>query len=344
MNEKSIPSALLTVMAIAFLIAGRASRAAPIAQCPTGVALSAVLGTTCTIGDKTFGFTTPISGSDTAFESGSTGNADAPTPDELLFVTSSNGGNPGFELSAEPGFSLTVNSVSTDEQDALIFALLYSASITDPSSGALITGTTVTTTGVTLNETDPIDPASEFASLALGQLADTTLSCETNEAASGAVDFGDTPQLLPPNSATLPCSGVLGSFAALEVLIGGDISGDNPNGTASLTSVGTFVDESTGYSTAVPEPSTIALGLGALLPMGLYSVRRRSARKRRFTSSAAVSVSGGAAPPGARAGRQADAASSPAPARAIPTEFPRHSESPRDRRQQRADRSRPTSS
>jgi hypothetical protein len=271
MNKNNNRWALFVAFAaVALVMASRSALAGAVAPCPTRVALSVILGTTCTIEDKTFDFTTPISGTSSAFESAGVGDAAAPTPDELMFVTANDGGNPGFKLLAEPGSALSVTAVSTDAQDAMVFELLYSASITDPSSGELITGTTVTTTGATVNPTDPMDPSSVLASLAIGQLADSGLVCETNAAASGAVDLGDTPQPLPANTAPLPCGGVTDSLVALEVLIGGDSSGDNPNGTASITSVGTYVDE----SFPVPEPSTLMLGLTALLPIALRAVRR----------------------------------------------------------------------
>ena len=267
---------LASLAAVALVMAGRNAQAGAIAGCPTGVPLSAVLGTTCTIGDKTFDFSTPIPGSTSAFEAGAVGTGAAPTPDELKFVTGSDAGSPGFKLSAEPGFALSVTSLNTDAQDAMDFVLLYSASITKPSSGALITGTTVTTTGATVNPTDPIDPSSIFASFAIGQLGDSSSSCATDEVASGVLDFGDTPEALGgSNTAMLPCSGVTASMVALDVLIGGDSSGDNPNGTASLRSIGTYVDE----SGALPEPSTLMLGLAALLPIALRTVRRRTVRR-----------------------------------------------------------------
>ena len=124
----------VALAAVALVMAGRNARAGAIAGCPTGVPLSAVLGTTCTIGDKTFDFTTPIPGSTSAFEAGAVGTGAAPTSDELKFVTGSDDGSPGFKLSAEPGFALSVTSLNTDAQDAMDFVLLYSASITKPSS------------------------------------------------------------------------------------------------------------------------------------------------------------------------------------------------------------------
>ena len=267
---------LVALAAVALAMTSRSARAGAIAACPTGVSLSSILGKTCTIGDKTFDFAT------NAFQSAAAGNAVAPTPSELRFVTASSGGNPGFELSAEPGFALSVTSVDSDLQDAMGFTLTYGARITDPSSGAFITGTTVTTTGATLNPTDPIDPNSVLASLGIGQLADSSLSCETSEVASGALDFGGLAQTLPASTATLPCSGVTAAVGLLEMLIGGDSSGDNPNGTASLTSIGTYVDE----SGVLPEPSTLMLGLAALFPIAIRAVRKRAARGGAISSRA----------------------------------------------------------
>jgi len=273
---------LVALAAVALVMASRGARAGAIAACPTGVPLSSILGTTCTIGDKTFDFTTPIPGRTSAFESVGAGDAVAPKADELKFVTANSGGSPGFKLSAEPGFALSVTSVSTDAQDAMAFELLYSASITDPSTGAVIVGTTVTTTGATVDPTGAIDPNGVLAAFGIGQLADSSLSCETSEVASGALDFGDAAQTLPPSTATLPCSGVTAGVGLLEMLIGGDSSGDNPNGTASLTSIGTYVDE----SGVLPEPSTLMLGLAALFPIAIRAVRKRAARGGAISSRA----------------------------------------------------------
>ena len=219
-------------------------RADDIAACQAGP-VSNIVGTSCTIGDKTFtfqGFTSDVYAGNDVFFNPATGSS----------------GDPGFTLEplfargTVPSFSVVGDSNGAEQTDELYYAV----SITDPTSGAEITGSTATITNASATPTDPTDDILKAVAsndLAIG-------SCVVNPEAYLEVSNGTT--VFDRPSTTESCPGATAAYGIAEVYLFAQ------NGSVSLQSGGFYVDELNASTTATPEPGTLAMfavGLAALL-------------------------------------------------------------------------------
>jgi hypothetical protein len=222
------------------------------AQCQAGTVTS-ILDTTCNIGDKTFQFGGVASfdalRSQTFTFSDATGiqilSGDFFSTDFLTFTPDASQPNsPGFIISAAPNvglLSLTANGLTGQ---LTFFDMSVIATLTDPSSGAVIIGSRVTTNGAEVTE-NGLSPDLLFAS------AENQLFCGADAVAGQTVHddaVGLNSVTASSDSVCTPAAQVAG-LAAIRV--------GAFNGSASLTSAGFYYDEAPG--TAVPEPASIAL-------------------------------------------------------------------------------------
>jgi hypothetical protein len=249
------------LLAIVFAAAVPA-RADSLAACVTGTVTS-ILGSKCTIGDKTF-----------QFDTWSNSTNALPADDVIFTPDATNPDSPGFTLSALfgrgfPHFSLSAGSslvIYTEELD-------YAVSITNPGSGAVIVGATGTETGAFVSWTDAT-PTTTLDALAYSYIRNGP-SCFDGTlvgifAPGGSVAF-DTPSDTEDNFPSTPgCTDTTAAQGIAQIFLGAQ------DGVVSLTTAGYYVDE-TAPSTVVPtpEPETLLLVGSGLLGLATLHYRRR---------------------------------------------------------------------
>jgi hypothetical protein len=270
-----IPYKKLFAVFVLALAAPLGARADNVGACQAGLVTTIQFpNPACTIGDKTFFFFTWAT-------SQSTFGPSVLTADKLLFTPdASNPNSPGFTLSAAPGFSLSETSGSNS-----VFQFGgswgFAVSLTDPSSGAAIVGTTTTWSGAAVSQTDPTSdalvvavssqlfcatqPPNAFAQLQLEVLNGNLI------ANSGATRTDD-----PGGFCGTDGSGAIGS---ISLFIAAD------NGTASLGSAAFYVDEAPGAVANTPEPASLFLmACGGIVAVGYRARRQRGGGPRNDVS------------------------------------------------------------
>jgi hypothetical protein len=218
----------------------------PLLPCDSGVAVSVIDQSTCTIGDKTFDFKgSTVQGTETS--------------DNVEFITDADNPNgPGFILEALPGSSLSVT-----DGGFLFLDLGFIVSITDPSSTSEIVG--ISTTAIGADVTPSHDqPPHGFDAYAESTAQIKFLNCTRITAVAGANDnFASTfGSVLIPDGCQQDNYNVGATFAVAA--FGTD--------TASLTSAEFNVTE----ADVVPEPT-----LFPLMAVALVSIYCRRVRTRR---------------------------------------------------------------
>jgi hypothetical protein len=238
---------MFTVAAVLVPVAAHGNT---ITSCPD-TSLADVLGSTCTIGDKTFTFASSL--------------VSVPGSQPFALLDASGIGFTTDATNSEsPGFTLDVDlqvgpSSQLSEAD---FALEYSVSITDLHSGALIIGTTLTATG--LSATGGL--ANVLAVNLLSQ------SCQpSNPLCPSVAAFAEAKGdgLLIPSSTVPLGAGTVSAFGEAAIDLGAANVTGSPPSITTLTSAKIQFNE-----ILTPEPSSLLL-LGA----GMFNVVANLRRK-----------------------------------------------------------------
>ncbi len=235
---------------------------ADILPCATQT-VTGILGTTCSIGDKTFqfGFNTFDSEVVTGNPHPGTISSTPLSTDNLIFTPdASNPNSPGFVISGARGF--TFSGGGGDPGTVMDFRLDYTVGITNPSSGAVIIGTTVTIADAQASETDP---SNDEIGATVTQFLKFPGPCYAAPSAGIGFLNGVKSDSGSKNTDDTSCAPVLLADASAQFGVGG------VNGSASFTNAGYYIDEKAAAN--VPEPSTfMLLASGMTLAAGL---RRR---------------------------------------------------------------------
>ena len=209
--------------------------------------LNNILGTTCTIGDKTFAFA-------------ATGSSFAGiTSNQIMFTAdTTNPLAPGFTLSLATGGPISVSS--TGNSQSLIDANInYTVSVTNGTAALLgstfsLSNATVTLSGTTGDNS--ITDITNFLGSLSGASVEAFIQCAIPALSTGCNTSTGPTTVTGTGTFSIPQSSALGQ-AGFEVLTDG-------NASASFTSATYDFNESP--STSVPEPSTLllsALGFAA---------------------------------------------------------------------------------
>jgi len=227
MNKKLIAILIFVAVAPACIHAN------PVAPCGSGVTLQSVILTTCTIGDKTFSFTGVSSPElSTAF---------------MVFSTdTSHPNSPGFVLTPTAGSSFSATNGSFDIQ------LDYTVTITNPATGALITGQTSNFSGASITATSSTNFFQVWSINDVCQAFSLAAFEETN----GVVQGNNT-----TNTQSCTATTSAGGDAALLITA--------TNGTVSISSLGFYINE----TLPTPEPASLLLFSSGLC--ALASLRRK---------------------------------------------------------------------
>lgn len=216
--------------------------------CVSSTTLDNILGSTCTIGGETYAFASnlvPFPGAGSLLDLTFVGLM---SPDGITFTTDVSSPNgPGFILTGAANGPFYVSSSRIVGEQ---FALDYEVSVTHPSSGALLIGTTLTTVGAQVQNTVFGNVDVEGGGLSVFVSAGT-------RGGPGTVTVG---------AALGPGVSSFSTEAAILLVEANDVG----VGYASLTSAEFNVAE----STTTPEPSSVLLfGTGIIGIMG--AMRRK---------------------------------------------------------------------
>src|SRR5579884_3193520 len=213
-------------------------------SCANG-SLSNILGTTCTIGDKTFTFSSAAQDQFTGISAS-----------QILFTTNTSDPlSPGFSFSLATGGPISVAATPGANNDELInVGVNYTVSVTDGSASLLgqtftLFGATVAPSGQTGDNT--ISDATNFLGSMTGASVEVFLQCQ--------IPAGPTGCTTPQGPVNLTSGG---TFATPQVSAVGQAGFEvaaqtsTGNASASLTSVSYNFNEA---PRTVPEPSSLLL-------------------------------------------------------------------------------------
>jgi hypothetical protein len=227
-------------------------------ECSAGLA-SSIQNSTCTIADKTFQFGPFIA------------NITFPivTANDILFAPdTSNPDHPGFILSPVAGVNFTVTAPQSPLLVGFAQYFVFATDfLTDPSANLAIIGTTVTQTGAAGNVTGDVN---DVRALAVSNLLTNIPSCKL--AASAGVSILSNVVTTDRASQTLIFDPACHSLLALTGLLADALIDVHAfSGTATITSAGFYIDETSVDSQPVPEPGTLALLSGAIAATALLT-------------------------------------------------------------------------
>ena len=212
--------------------------------CATG-SLSNVLGTTCTIGDKTFTFSS-------AAQDQFTGISAA----QILFTTNTSDPlSPGFSFSSATGGPISLAATPGANSNELInVGVNYTVSVTDGSASLLgqsftLSGATVNLTGLTGDNT--ISDATNFLGSMSGASVEVFLQCQVPAGPTGCTTSQGPVNLTSGGTFATPQVSAVGQA-------GFELAAQTTSGrtSASLTSVSYNFNEA---PQGVPEPSSVLL-------------------------------------------------------------------------------------
>ena len=269
----------LIILAAWALVLPLRSRADDVSPCVAG-SLASVLGATCTIGDKTFGFLPELADSRIVSFFDDTSTTTQIKADVFGFAPDTS--NPD-----SPGFTISLGSLSSLSSEAgvlkyLLFELQYGVSLTDPSSSAVIVGATATTIGASVTPSDPTFSAT-YLSAGVGNLLSAFVGptlCSADAIAQTTLQNGvssSTPSSTVDTFSPQPECQASITAAGGEATLGYELDG----GSATLMKAGFYVDEGTPSApTNMPEPSTIAFLGAGIICLSIW--RRRATLIRLF--------------------------------------------------------------
>lgn len=223
----------LIAIFIFMAVAPACIHANPATPCAPSGSLATYIGTPCTIGDKTFTFT-GLSGT-------------LSSSNIIVTPDATNATAPGFIITPAPGsaFSATNGSLSPE--------IFYTVSITNPASGALITGQTSSFSGVTATPTSSTNFFQVWSINDVCQGFSLAIFDETN----GVVGTNATTNTV----SCTPATSAGGNTALLLTAT---------NGTLSVSSAAYYINE----TLPTPEPASVLLFSSGLSALG-FGARRK---------------------------------------------------------------------
>jgi len=232
MNKKLIAILIFVAVAPACI------HATVVSPCTPGT-LASLIGTPCTIGDKTFSFT--------GLTSGLSSSSIVVAPD------TSNAAAPGFIITPVVGSAFSATNAS------FTLEIFYTVSITNPASGFMITGETADLIGATAT---PTSSTNSFVIQSINDICQGFPDAEFVETNSVVIGSGTT--------ATLSCTHATSAGGNTALLMSAS------NGTASATAAAYYINET---GPAAPEPASLLLFSSGLCALASRRRKFRTGRK-----------------------------------------------------------------